>query len=66
MDFSTHILHTQLALVLVLGGAATAWSAETVPADDRAFFENKIRPVLVRECYRCHSAGSVDSKTKLK
>ena len=25
---------------------------------DRAFFENRIRPVLVRRCYECHSAGS--------
>ena len=54
MDFSTHILHTQLVLGLVLGGAATAWSAETISADDRAFFENKIRPVLVKECYRSY------------
>ena len=22
------------------------------------FFENKIRPVLVRECYECHAAGA--------
>ena len=66
MDFSTRILHTQLAFGLVLGSVATVWSADTISAADRAFFENKIRPVLVKECYRCHSAGSVDSKTKLK
>jgi hypothetical protein len=25
-------------------------------ADDRDFFEPKVRPVLVQHCYRCHSA----------
>ena len=28
------------------------------PASDRAFFENKIRPLLVTHCYECHSAQS--------
>ena len=66
MNFSTHILHRQFALGLALGGAATVWSAETVSAADRVFFENIIRPVLVKECFECHSAGSKESKTKLK
>ena len=26
-------------------------------ADDAAFFESKIRPILVERCYECHSAG---------
>ena len=36
-----------------------------VVAADTTFFENKIRPVLVKECFECHSAGSKDSKTEL-
>ncbi|HEY1049697.1 MAG TPA: DUF1549 domain-containing protein, partial [Prosthecobacter sp.] len=31
-------------------------------ADDVAFFESKIRPVLVEHCYECHSAESGNSK----
>jgi hypothetical protein len=31
-------------------------------ADDTAFFESKIRPVLVKHCYECHSAESGKSK----
>lgn len=31
-------------------------------ADDAAFFESKIRPVLVEHCYECHSAESGKSK----
>jgi hypothetical protein len=26
--------------------------------EQRVFFENKIRPVLVKQCYECHSAGA--------
>ena len=35
---------------LLLAGAARA--------DDFEFFENRIRPLLVEHCYKCHSAGS--------
>ena len=41
-------------------------AAEKPTAADTTFFENKIRPVLVKECFECHSAGSKESKTKLK
>jgi len=43
---------------------ALAW-AHTVLGDDPeqiAFFETKIRPVLVSECYECHSASSKSVK----
>ncbi|MEM7384266.1 MAG: hypothetical protein AAF514_04915, partial [Verrucomicrobiota bacterium] len=30
--------------------------AAPLPPDQLAFFENKIRPVLVEHCYGCHSA----------
>jgi hypothetical protein len=35
------------------------------PAAQIEFFETKIRPVLVAECYKCHSAGSEKLKAKL-
>jgi len=34
----------------------------SVLADDTAFFEAKIRPVLVKHCYECHSAEAGKSK----
>jgi len=44
--------------------AATA--AEQKPTtEDTAFFENKIRPVLVQHCYECHSADSTEVGGKL-
>ena len=45
-----------LALVgFVLAGRLPA--ADMTP-ERRAFFESKIRPVLVKECYECHSASA--------
>jgi len=41
---------------LVIGGLIQCGhAAET---DERDFFENKIRPALVKHCYQCHSADS--------
>ncbi|MDZ4405830.1 PSD1 and planctomycete cytochrome C domain-containing protein [Prosthecobacter sp.] len=36
--------------------------ASSLHAADTAFFESKIRPVLVKHCYECHSAESGKSK----
>src|SRR5437588_5872886 len=42
-----------LALALLATGRPAAASAEDAGV---AFFETKVRPVLVRHCYKCHSA----------
>ena len=47
-----------IALLLSFMATSPVAIAQT-PAPDKAalaFFENKIRPVLVKECYSCHSA----------
>ena len=33
-------------------------AAADVPADDLAFFESEVRPLLVERCYACHAAGA--------
>ena len=46
-------------LAFVLFGSGTVLAADPPAADDPkalAFFESKIRPVLVEHCYQCHSA----------
>jgi hypothetical protein len=43
-------------LPLAAWAAATAARAAEPTAEELEFFEKKIRPVLVRECYECHSA----------
>ncbi len=49
-------------LGLLLLGALAGWvqAAQERPAsaEETAFFEKKIRPVLVQNCYKCHSAQS--------
>ncbi len=49
--FSISILAAALALSTKAAGAS-----ELSPAD-LAFFENQVRPLLVENCYRCHSHG---------
>ena len=46
-------------------GGLVAWLAAVLPVtvaavepDGVGFFEQKIRPILVQECYGCHSAGA--------
>jgi hypothetical protein len=47
--------HHSIAFLVASAGIATA--ADMTP-DQRAFFESKIRPVLVKQCYECHSQGA--------
>ncbi|MCA9209621.1 MAG: hypothetical protein KDA55_14750, partial [Planctomycetales bacterium] len=39
-----------------------AASAKSIPAEDSAFFESKVRPLLARRCYECHSQDEGKSK----
>lgn len=43
---------------LTLAASLSPARDEKVSPEDRAFFENSIRPVLVKHCYECHSADS--------
>ena len=45
-------------LLIVLAIAAVPTYAEQLTPDELKFFEAKIRPVLIRECYGCHSNQS--------
>ncbi len=44
--------------VAALSNAATVFAAAPTDAEQTAFFEKSIRPVLVEKCYKCHSADS--------
>ena len=56
------MLRTAIAAVLLAPSFALASEPD---AKQLEFFENKIRPVLVENCYRCHSADAAKKK-KLK
>jgi hypothetical protein len=46
-------------VTVLQAGLLLLLSAATAPtADDLAFFEREVRPVLVQRCYRCHSRGA--------
>ncbi|MGE3405384.1 MAG: PSD1 and planctomycete cytochrome C domain-containing protein [Pirellulales bacterium] len=47
---------------LVCTAALPAQSTEAPDAQATAFFEEKIRPVLVEHCYSCHSAEAQENK----
>ena len=53
---------TRPALVIVVCGlAGVAGAEEKGTPQGLRFFEQKIRPVLVRQCYQCHSARAATS-----
>ncbi|MBM79829.1 MAG: hypothetical protein CMJ78_04460 [Planctomycetaceae bacterium] len=55
-----------LAALPLLFVVSSSFAAEITP-EELAFFESKIRPVLIRECYGCHSnkAGNVRGGLRL-
>ncbi|MDA1161642.1 MAG: PSD1 and planctomycete cytochrome C domain-containing protein [Planctomycetota bacterium] len=52
-------------LLIAPSGSFARDEAKAVSPADRTFFENKIRPVLVKHCYECHSADSEEVGGKL-
>ncbi len=48
----------QLITFGFLFAIASAAQADDLTADELKFFETKIRPVLIAECYGCHSNKS--------
>ena len=62
------MLRFALTAAIVVSSVATATrAADPAPADAKAveFFETKIRPVLVEQCYKCHSEDAAKAN-KLK
>ena len=57
---------TRLLCCLLAGYAFVALPGRVCANDDEAFFEAKIRPVLVEHCYECHSAKTKVPKGGLR
>ncbi len=55
------IFPTTVCLVALLA-VNTAWGIQDATTDQLAFFETKIRPVLVTHCYECHAVTSKNAK----
>ncbi|MEZ6126755.1 MAG: DUF1553 domain-containing protein [Planctomycetaceae bacterium] len=54
-----------LIALIATGTLTVSAEDEALDADRVAFFESKIRPVLVRHCYSCHSADGKSVKGNL-
>lgn len=55
--------HSPALLATVVTAALVCLHAQAIAQDAKvAFFESKIRPVLVKECYSCHSAEAAKTK----
>jgi cytochrome c553 len=61
------VLEGCLAVSALMGVALAGW-AQAADDDPKGieFFEKKIRPVLVANCYQCHSASSKELKGELR
>ncbi len=53
-------LQTLLCGLRTLHAAEETAEAEKLTAEQTAFFETKIRPLLVQHCYECHSSEATD------
>lgn len=62
---------TLLRLLILWLCVVTVWSSPSAVADDESmrggndFFENKIRPVLVKRCFACHAGEKREGKLRL-
>ena len=52
----------KLVISLIFLSVSSVISAEKLSKEHLDFFENKIRPILVNKCYKCHSAEAKKSK----
>jgi hypothetical protein len=45
--------------ILISLAAVSAAAAQSIPANSTDFFEAKIRPVLIKNCYSCHTSSQM-------
>lgn len=57
------LLLCALLIAPVIG--TTVWGQEQIPSEERTFFEEKVRPILVAKCYACHAADAKEIGGKL-
>ena len=55
---SASILATRVVILIALAVSFTTSKGQTLTRAQSDFFENKIRPIFVKECYKCHSQSA--------
>ncbi len=67
LSISFHYLLLTAVWICAFGGRVSTVQAEDKPTGEALeFFEKKIRPVLVKHCYECHSAEADEVKGNLR
>ncbi|MBT4887450.1 MAG: hypothetical protein HON07_09585, partial [Planctomycetaceae bacterium] len=51
--------------VILLAGSAFAVGTKASVQDEERFFETKVRPLLVNNCYECHSEEIAEAGLRL-
>src|SRR5262245_7932476 len=64
--FMTFRMLSTFLVVTIPAVTSAADPAAGTEKDGVAFFESKVRPVLVKNCYECHSAASGTSEGDLR
>src|ERR1700688_1736126 len=59
MKTETNLRTIFLSLALVTLATASVASAQNTSAKSPDFFEEKIRPVLIKNCYSCHTTSAM-------
>ena len=62
---TTKLSNLWLALIFLGIGMPTPASAQNLSPEAAAFFENEVRPVLVKKCFECHGAKKEKSSLRL-
>ena len=63
---SSAVANTLALLVMATCFALTARAEDAITPEQSKFFESKIRPVLIKECYSCHSTQAGSAKGGLR
>lgn len=66
LNFRLMITSASIAASLLTGLARSADVSSKITFEQEQFFESKIRPVLVRECYGCHSNQTGNARGGLR
>lgn len=62
---SLHKFFTIIAWI-VFAPVAFAFEAGSIESAENEFFENKVRPILAKRCYECHSGAAKKIEAKLR
>ena len=60
------LCHSSFVILFVIGASSFVIRANSAESDGVQFFETRIRPLLVDNCYKCHSAESEKLKGGLR